>query len=164
MLHGCAHAATSREAAFRIQKPVDTHRAARIIALDESATDVTSGLAEHHWQGARFLTCHGATEVSGNGSRPDPVLLTADGAEVRLSEALVDADVVVMIATGDDGAEIAAVIGETCDERRIMTAGLVIDTERRSRAAASALRPYAQVLLVSDDASDLVDLLSALRV
>lgn len=164
MLHGCAAASTSREASFRIQKSVDTHRAARVIALDESAAHVTADLARHPWQGARFLTCHDATQSSGNGRRPDPVLLAVDGTLVRLSETLVDADVVVMIATGDDGAALAAVIGEACDERRVMTAGLVIDTERRSRAAAAALRPYAQVLLVSDDASDVVDLLSALRV
>lgn len=164
LLHGCAAASTAKEASFRIQRPVDTHRTARIIALDGPATVITERLAEHPWRAARFLTGHEVVQTGGNGQSPDPILRASDGEELLLSRTLAGADVVVMVATTDEGAALAAVIGEACDERRITTAGLVIDADRRLSAAVSALRPHAQVLLVSDDASDVVELLSALRV
>jgi hypothetical protein len=164
LLHGCAAASSAEEASFRIQRPVETHRSARVIALDGPATAVTDALSGREWQAARFLTGHDAAQVSGNGEGPDPLLRASDGQQLPLSRILEGADVVVMVATTDDGAALAAVIGEACDERRITTAGLVIDTDRRLSAAVSALRPHAQVLLVSDDASDVAELLSALRV
>lgn len=163
LLHGCAAAATAAEARFRIDAPVEVERAARVIALDAGAAKVTAEVARLPWQGAVFLSCEGAAGVADNGHGHDPVLRAADGSERRLSEVLSGADVAVMVATDDDGAGLAAAIGEACWERRVMTAGLVIDTDRRLGAAVRALRPHAQVLLVSSDADDIVEVLSALR-
>jgi hypothetical protein len=163
LLHGCAAAATAAEARFRIDAPVDVKRAARVIALDAGAAEATAEVARLSWQGAVFLTCEVASGVSPNGHGQDPVLRAMDGSEQRLSEVLAGADVAVMVATDDDGAGLAAAIGEACWERRIMTAGLVIDIDRRLGAAVRALRPHAQVLLVSRDADDVAEVLSALR-
>lgn len=133
-----------------------------MIALDPGAADVTAEVAQRPWQGARFLTCEDL-DAPGNGHGPDPVLRAADGTHLRLTEALEGADVAVMVATVDDGAEFAAAIGEACSKRRIMTAGLVIDSDRQLSRAVTALRPHAQVLLVSSDADDVAEVLTALR-
>lgn len=162
LLNGCAAAATAAEARFRIQAPVDVRRASRVVALDPGAAEVTALVAELPWRGAVFLTCDGAPDPSGNG-HADPVLRTRDGSDQHLSEVLDGADVALMVATEDRGAAVAAAIGEACWERRIMTAGLVIDRDQRFHAAVRALRPHAQVLLVSDDADDVVEVLTALR-
>lgn len=162
LLHGCASATTAAEARFRIDAPVDIQRATRVIALDPGAAEVTAEVARLPWRSAQFLTCD-APDVSNNGHGREPVLRIANGSEIHLSEILDGADIAVMIATDDDGADLAAAIGEACWERRIMTAGVVIDTDQRLAAAVRALRPHAQVLLVSSDADDVVEILSALR-
>lgn len=163
LLHGCASAATAAEARFRIDAPVDVKRAARVIALDVGAADVIADVARLTWRGAVFLTTPVAAGLTEQGHGQDPVLRGMDGSEQRLSDVLANADVAVMVATDDGGADLAAAIGEACWKRRIMTAGLVIDTDRRLGAAVRALRPHAQVLLVSRDADDVVEVLSALR-
>lgn len=163
LLHGCASATTAAEARFRIDAPVDIQRATRVIALDPGAAEVTAEVARLPWRAAQFLTCDDAPDVSRNGHGRGPTLRIADGSEIHLSEVLDGADIAVMIATDDDGADLAAAIGEACWERRIMTAGVVIDTDQRLAAAVRALRPHAQVLLVSTDVDDVVEILSALR-
>lgn len=164
LLHGCAAAATTAEASFRIDVSVDVRREARVIALDSVAADVTAELTQIPWNGAQMFVCDKLRhDISSNGHHPDPVLRTLDGAEVRLSEALNGADVAVMVATVDDGADLAEAIGEACSDRHIMTAGIVVDTDHTLGAAVMALRPHAQVLLVSSDADDVLEVLTALR-
>jgi hypothetical protein len=80
---------------------------------------------------------------------------------VRLSEELVDADFVMMVATEDDGAAAASVIGSACTTRGITTAGLVIGSRIGTAAAVAALRPHARVLLVTDDEADVDEMLMA---
>ena len=69
-----------------------------------------------------------------------------------------------MVATEDSGADCAYAIGKACWERAVMTAGLVLGDGSRTLAAVAALRPHARVLLPTADESDLVELLTALRV
>jgi len=155
LLNGCARAATAAEARFRIQAPVPAQfRNARVIALDDGAAAVVRAVAAGRWGGARFYT--GAVDT------PDGLTLTpVAGADTGLADALAPADVVVLVATSDDGAGPAAVIGAACRVRGVMTAGLVVGF--RSGPAVSALRPYARVLLVSSDEDDVTDILTALR-
>jgi hypothetical protein len=68
-----------------------------------------------------------------------------------------------MVATADDGAHAASVIGAACARRGIMTTGLVFGEGRDVAAAVSALRPHARVLLVSRDEDDVPEVLAALR-
>lgn len=142
---------------------MEVERAARVIALDTGAATVIAEVARLPWRGAVFLTGEDARGIAGNGRAADAVLRGTDGSEHPIAEVLSGADVAVMVATDDDGAGLAAAIGEACSERRIMTAGLVIDTDRRLGAALRALRPHAQVLLVSSDVDDVVEMLTALR-
>jgi hypothetical protein len=145
LLHRCASAATAAEARFRIDGPI-TGRSARVVALDAGAEAVAQRVAEQPWTGARFF---------GPGD--------LDGSPSRLADELADADLVVMIATSDDGVDAGAAIARACARSGIMLAGLILGERHELGAAVSALRPYAPVLLVSGDEGDLSELLTALR-
>jgi hypothetical protein len=128
------------------------------------------------WRGAHFLT-YESTLPLGDGddvtvdavvrgeSTADAILRSSNGEERRLSDELDGADVAVMIATHNDGADGARIIGAICARRGIMTAGLVVpnDVDGNVARTVSMLRPYAMVLLVSRDADDLPEVLTALR-
>jgi hypothetical protein len=161
LLNACGSAATADEARFRIDRPIGG-RSARIVALDEEAAEVARRAAEQPWHDARFYTA-GDPAPPGDSTSPDIALRTADGAELRLSEELEGADVTIMIATSDDGAEAASVIAQACARRGIMMAGLILGDRHKLGAAISALRPYAPVLMVSGDEDDVSEVLTALR-
>ena len=140
LLNSCAQAATAEEARFRIDRPIGG-RSAVVAALDDEAAKVVDRVAGRawRWRGARFL-------------RPDD-------APVDLE----DVDVVVMIATAEADADIAAALAQRCVERGIMTAGLILGERLEVAEALSALRPYARNLMVTDDEDDVAEVLMALR-
>jgi hypothetical protein len=161
LLSGCAQAATAEEASYRIDRPIPG-RSARVVALDEGAAEVMRRVAEQPWTDARFLISE--TPLSAvNGAAADVPLRVLDGSETQLSDELVDADVAIMIATSDDGADAASAIARACAQREVMMAGLIIGERLDMGAAVSALRPYAPVLMVSDDEHDVSEVLTALR-
>lgn len=161
LLHSCARAATAEEARFRVDYPNSTTRASRIIALDPEAWTIVENIAGRPWSGARFLTFQGPS--SGDDGVPDAVLQSWDGDETRLSNELEDADVTVMVATEDRGAQAAEIIGRASFARRIMTAGLVVGEGSMVDRAIRVLRPYASVLVVSADEQYVPDVLTAMR-
>lgn len=177
MLNSCARAATAAEARYRIDGPEPTPRKTRVIALDPGAVALAERAAtEHQWQGAHFLRWTTSLPIGDHeeltvdavvrgDATADAVLTSLAGEESRLSEELVDADVAVMIATSDDNAEAALMIGAACAKRGIMTAGLAVSQHDGATVdrTVSMLRPYAMVLLVSRDTDDLSDVLTALR-
>ena len=138
LANSCAKAATAEEARFRIERPI-AGRLAIVVALDDEAADVVDRVAERPWRGARFLH-------AGDG----PVDLE-------------DIDLVLMIATTDADADVAANLARACVERGIMTAGLIIGERDDVNAALSALRPYARNLMVTTDEEDVAEVLTALR-
>lgn len=159
-LSSCARAATAAEARYRIDAPVESRRA-RVIALDEPAAEVLRSVAALEWASARFFVC----DSVGSGVTADDVLLRRiDGSPAVLGSELDGAHVVVMVATHDSGAGCAYAIGKACWERAVMTAGLVLGDGTGTHGAVAALRPHARVLLPTADESDLVELLTALRV
>ena len=164
LLNGCARAATAAEARFRIDRPI-AGRVARVVALDDAAAAVARRIAALPWGSARFFASEPAAlgTANGDGIPADLPLRAIDGAVSVLSTELEDADVVLVIATSDAGAPAAAAIGAACDRRGIMTAGLIVGPRVEVRAAVSALRPHAPVLLVTDDEEDVAELLVALR-
>ncbi|QYN32501.1 hypothetical protein K1T35_28415 [Pseudonocardia sp. DSM 110487] len=151
----CARAATAAEARYRIQRPVAPARAPRIIALDDGAAEVVGHTAELPWANARFYVCEPADGTV--------TLRGIEGRPATLADELASADVVVMIATDDAGADCAYTIGKACWQRSIMTAGLVVSDDDGADRAVAALRPHARVLLPGADESDVVELLTALR-
>jgi hypothetical protein len=141
--NSCAQAATAAEARFRIDRPI-AGRSALVVALDADAADVLDRVATRPWNGARFLRA-------------------GDELSERLPDELADADVVIMVATGDADAEAAAAIGRACATRGIMTAGLILGERLDVGDAVSDLRPHARNLMVTDDEQDVAEVLTALR-
>lgn len=162
LLSGCARAASASESRYRIDRPIVPARAARVLALDPAAAAVMRRIAREPWANARFYECEprpaDATPAG------EPRLRRLDGGTAALGEALADSDVVVVLATEDDGRAVAAAVGRFCGARGIMTAGLVLGAGYEADDAVAALRPYARVLLPSADESDVLELLRALRV
>lgn len=164
LLSSCASAATAAEARFRIDRPITVTQASRIIGLDDGAAGIVGRVAELPWRGAHFLTYEVPRPDAGDGQTSDAGLRTVEGTDALLSDELDDADVAVMVATGDRGAQAASVIGLACALRGIMTAGLVVaGREDVANAAVSALRPHATVLVVTTDENDVPEMLTALR-
>lgn len=164
LLNSCARAATAAEARFRINYPIATRRASRVVALDQDAAAIVRRVAELPWSGAHFLTYEAPTTVDGlDGVAIDATLRASDGSQALLSDELAGADVAVMVATNDDCAEAAAIIGQACGEHGIMTAGLVVDAGGAIDRAVSALRAHAMVLVVTADEDDVPEMLTALR-
>jgi hypothetical protein len=131
LLNSCARAATAAEARFRIDGTPRVPRESRVIGIDPGALAIVGGLAINHWG----------------------VLRPADA----LAGELRTADFVLMVATANDGAAEAAAIGAACRERGIMTAGVVVGDHRD---AVNALRPYARVLVVTEDPEDIAEILT----
>ena len=162
-LSSCARAASAAESRFRIDRPIAPSRAGRVIALDAGAAQVVARTALQEWANARFYSCESVDPLSG-----EITLRSVDGGRATLADELASASVVVMVATSDAGAGCAHALGRACWERGVQTAGLVIGDGTHDGTAASAavaaLRPHARVLLPSADETDVVDVLTALRV
>ena len=168
MLGSCAKAATAAEARFRVDYPNSRERASRIVALDEESAAVMRRIAEEPWKGAHFLTYVSKTSgAKGLDSLPvDASLKAVDGSKVRLNEELTGADVVVMIAAAGSASDAAAVIGNACFVRGIMTTGLIVargGDRRGVERTVAALRPYAAMLVVSTSEEYVPEMLTALR-
>jgi hypothetical protein len=156
-----ARAASAGESRFRIRVPIAPARAARVIGLDGAATAVARRLAERPWAHARFYTGGGPRPAGTDG---EPLLHALDGPPAPLPAVLDGSDVVVVLATEDAGRATAAAIGRFCWRHGITTAGVVLGDGFEADEAVAALRPYARVLLLSADESDVFELLTALRV
>jgi hypothetical protein len=104
--------------------------------------------------------------ASGPGGAPaeSVPLFELHGRPVALTDVLTGTDVVVILATEDSGRAKAAAIGRECGARSITTAGVILGDGFEADDAMAALRPYARVLLLSADESDVFELLTALRV
>lgn len=160
LLNSCAMAATAEEARFRIDAPIHGRQGARVVALDAAANEVVRRVAGQPWHAARFFTLAPRTPpADGNGSAA-PALRSLDGATTGLADQLAAADMVVMVATDAGDGQAAAAIGNACAARGIMTAGLILGD---GHAAIGALRPYARVLMVTTDETDIAEVLTALR-
>lgn len=161
LLNSCAKAATTKEARFRIDRPIRPARATRVVALDAAAVSVVQRVAEQTWADARFFV---ATTGNVDSHPADLMLVDTDGTQALLSDVLTGADVAVMVATDNDGATAATAIGDACTLRGIMTAGLVLAAGHSGAdAAVSALRPHARVIMVTQDEHDVAEVLTALR-
>ncbi|MDT7616781.1 MAG: hypothetical protein QOF00_4228 [Pseudonocardiales bacterium] len=170
----CAVATSAAEARFRIDAPIEGRRGTRVVALDDGAATLVRRLARESWNAARFFTLvaqsheaqsHEAQSppVNGGGPPADMALHRTDGTAATLAEELGEADVAVMVATTNGSAPAAAVIGRACARRGVMTAGLVLGEQHDVADTVTALRPHAQVLLVTRDEQDVAEVLSALR-
>jgi len=161
----CARATTAEEAGYRIDAPIAPRQGARVVALDDRAAATVRRAAQEPWNAARFFTlpAGGVTATAESNGVPDIVLHRTDGTASQLRDELAEGDVVVIVATTDGNAAAAAAIGRACARRGIMTAGIILGERSAVGETVTALRPHAQVLLVTQDDQDLSEVLGALR-
>ena len=162
-----ARMSSAAEAKFRIDRPNSRPRAVKVIALDAASERVVKALAGGPWQNATFLT---ASAFSGAPRRGEPFsswLNDLAGRTKDLVDEVNSADLVVMVATAGESAAAAALIGEACGVKHVMTTALILGGATSSDDTLSKmlaqLRPHAMMLVISSADEYIADMLTALR-
>src|SRR5918912_295892 len=155
MISESARVTTAAEARFRINAPNSKPRAVKVIALDSASERVVKHLATRTWNQASFFTAsafasepHTAPQFSMEGWLKDLA-----GRTKSLVDEIDTADLVVMIAASGENAEAAAIIGEACSLKHVMTTALIVGSEATSDEALAKslaqLRPHAMMIVIS---------------
>jgi hypothetical protein len=153
-LSSSARAATTEEAAYRLDYNLAFARSTRVVAFDESAKKIVESVSKSEWGQARFYT------ASAQGSD----LVTLSGESHDMIAEIEHSDSVIFVATNALDSEAVASVGAACRERSIMTAGLLMLDEGPLRGETlAAIRPHTRVLIVPSDEDDLFELLRAIR-
>ena len=167
MIGGCARASTAVEAKFRINAPNSQPRNVKIIALDGPSERVAKHLATRPWSRATFFTASAFTPRDAQKFSMDGWLKDLAGRTKSLVDEIASADLVVMIASAGESAQAAAIIGEACSVKRVMTTALVLGSEAQSEEGLSKslaqLRPHAMMVVVASADEYIEDMLTALR-
>ncbi|MBL4647266.1 MAG: hypothetical protein COA52_01735 [Hyphomicrobiales bacterium] len=167
LLNSCARAATTAEARFRVDYPNSARRASRIFALDAQAAEAMYAITEDPWLGAHFLTVGFKDVVVPDETKAEDLLLShPDGSTANLLQELKGADVIILISSSGQNAGAAEVIAREAYHRKIMTAGLALSdpaSKKKTDKVVSILRPFATVLVVSQDEEFIPAMLTALR-
>jgi hypothetical protein len=191
-----ARMSSAAEARYRIDYPNSKPRVIKVVALDAASEHVVKHVAERQWQRAAFFTSikfdsapaqadePGSGRVSGlramelprwplasaaggEGSKMQAWLSDLAGRTKALVEEVASADLVVMVSSAGTSTQAAAVIGEACAARKVMTMALIIGSEERSNDDLSktlaTLRPYASMLVIASGDEYIEEMLSALR-
>jgi hypothetical protein len=164
-----ARMSSAAEARFRIDYPNSKPRAVKVVALDAASERVIKRVAERNWQQATFFTSlkfDGAPR-SGEGWSMEGWLRDLAGRTKALVEEVASADLVVMVSSAGTCAQAAAVIGEACAVRKVMTTALIIGSEQHSDEELSktlaTLRPHASMLVIASGDEYIEEMLAALR-
>ena len=125
-----ARMSSAAEAKFRINAPNSQPRAIKVIALDAPSERIVKELAASQWQRASFLTASAFSGAPRRGERFSQRfslrgwLNDLAGRTKDLVDVVNTADLVVMVATAGENAAAAAIIGEACTARHVMTTAL----------------------------------------
>lgn len=164
-----ARMSSAAEARFRVDYPNSKPRVVKVVALDTPSEQVVKRVAQRAWQRATFFTSikfEGAPR-GGESWSMQAWLGDLAGRAKALVEEVAGADLVLMVSTAGSSAQAAAVIGEACAARKVMTMALIIGSEQQSDEALSktlaTLRPYASMLVVANGDEYIEEMLSALR-
>jgi hypothetical protein len=168
-----ARMSSAAEAKFRIDRPNSQPRAVKVIALDTQSERIVKELAQSQWQRASFLT---ASSFSGAPRRGEPFsepfslggwLNDLAGRTKDLVDEVNTADLVVMVATAGENVAAAAIIGEACSVKHVMTTALILGGASSSDETISKmlaqLRPHVMMLVISSADEYIKDMLTALR-
>src|SRR5580692_7150434 len=164
-----ARMSSAAEAKFRIDKPNSQPRAVKVIALDVRSERIVKELAQSPWQRASFLT---ASSFSGAPRQGEPFsmggwLNDLAGRTKDLVDEVNSADLVVMVASAGENAAAAALIGEACNLKHVMTTALILGsastTDETLSKMLAQLRPHAMMLVISSADEYITDMLTALR-
>ena len=169
-----ARMSSAAEARFRINSPNSQPRAVKVIALDTPSERVVKELAQSPWQRATFLTASAFSGAPRQGERfsMGGWLNDLAGRTKNLVDEVESADLVVMVASAGENAAAAAIIGEACNVKRVMTTALILAPPPEGKVGVSdetlskmlsALRPHAMMLVISSADEYIKDMLAALR-
>jgi len=192
-----ARMSSAAEARYRIDYPNSKPRVVKVVALDAASERAVKRVAERQWQRATFFTSIKldgaptqageaervpgvrtmelprwpltplASAAGGEGSKMQAWLSDLAGRTKALVEEVASADLVVMVSSAGTSTQAAAVIGEACAARKVMTMALIIGSEERSNDELSktlaTLRPYASMLVIASGDEYIEEMLSALR-
>jgi hypothetical protein len=160
---------SAAETRFRVDYPNSKARVVKVVALDTPSERVVKRVAQQAWQRATFFTSikfEGAPR-GGESWSMQAWLGDLAGRTKALVEEVAGADLVVMVSTAGSSAQAAAVIGEACAARKVMTMALIIGSEQQSDDALSktlaTLRPYASMIVIANGDEYIEEMLSALR-
>ena len=176
-----ARMSSAAEARYRIDAANSAPRAIKVIALDEPSEIVVRQLAGTAWNNAQFFseapapTDADATaldtarswirDLTGAGS-PE-WLRDLDGVPADLTELVAAADLVVMVAAAGHAADLAAVIGAACSDRRVTTTALLVGSATASdkdvAETLARLRPWSLMVVMANTDEYIEDMLIALR-
>jgi hypothetical protein len=176
-----ARMSSAAEARFRIDRPNSQPRAVKVIALDAQSERIVKELAQSQWQRASFLTASAFSGAPRQGERfsMGGWLNDLAGRTMDLVDEVDSADLVVMVASAGESAAAAALIGEACNLKHVMTTALIlmpppyphplagegrvgVSDEALSKMLAQ-LRPHAMMLVISSADEYIKDMLTALR-
>src|SRR5277367_2984287 len=123
-----ARMASAAQAKFRIDRPNSQARAVKVIALDALSERVVKELAQSPWQRASFLTASAFSGAPRAGERfsMGGWLNDLAGRTKDLIDEVDSADLVVMVASAGENAAAAALIGEACKLRHVMTTAFIL--------------------------------------
>ena len=168
-----ARMSSAAEAKFRIDSPNSKPRAVKVIALDTPSERIVKDLAQSQWQRASFLTASAFSGAPRQGERFSERfslggwLNDLAGRTKDLVDEVDSADLVVMVASAGESAAAAALIGEACNLKHVMTTALILGGASASDEALSKmlaqLRPHAMMLVISSADEYIKDMLTALR-
>lgn len=144
LANSCAKAASAAEARFRIDRPIDEARRTTVISLDQGAARMAEDAAAAVSERVSFVTMDRSSD-------PDAVGSLVEGS-----------DLVVLVATSEVDSSTLRALGQV-DSRPVPTIGLVVGHPLERVGAIAALRDRTVMLVASETASDLTDILSDLR-
>jgi hypothetical protein len=164
-----ARMSSAAETRFRVDYPNSKARVVKVVALDTPSERVVKRVAQQAWQRATFFTSIKFEGAARGGESWSMQAWLGDlaGRTKALVEEVAGADLVVMVSTAGSSAQAAAVIGEACAARKVMTMALIIGSEQQSDDALSktlaTLRPYASMIVIANGDEYIEEMLSALR-
>jgi hypothetical protein len=164
-----ARMSSAAETRFRVDYPNSKARVVKVVALDTPSERVVKRVAQQAWQRATFFTSIKFDGAPRGGESWSMQAWLGDlaGRTKALVEEVAGADLVVMVSTAGSSAQAAAVIGEACAARKVMTMALIIGSEQQSDDALSktlaTLRPYASMIVIANGDEYIEEMLSALR-
>jgi hypothetical protein len=164
-----ARMSSAAEAKFRINAANSQPRAIKVIALDTPSERIVKALAQSQWQRASFLTASAFSGAPMPGGRfsMGGWLNDLAGRTKDLVDEVASADLVVMVASAGETAAAAAIIGEACNLRHVMTTALILGSASTSDETLSKmlaqLRPHVMMLVISSADEYIEDMLTALR-
>jgi hypothetical protein len=147
---------SAAEARFRVQTPNSRPRAVKVIGLDTAGGEVVERLGDGDWQHATLLT-----------AAPDGSLRDRSGRTRMVRDEIAGADLVVLVAGPGGRAHAAAIIGDACSRRRVMTTGFLVGAanapERELSKTLVQLRPWSLMVVIARNDDYIDDMMTALR-